>query len=247
MCNPACIEFARTHLDPGQVRGREVLEVGALDVNGSLRPWVESMAPARYLGVDIALGPGVDDICDACGILQRYGPNSFDVLLSTELLEHVRDWRAAIRGFKHVLRPGGIMLLTTRSHGHPFHGYPFDFWRFELDDMRAIFADLEIEALERDPAEPGVFVKARKPVKFAERPLDDIALYSMVAGRRLRALSTWREFAFRAKTGGRRRFARARYAIVDTVLRLTPRPLKNAVKRALPMQRARRDTPPRED
>ena len=47
--------------------------------------------------------------------------------------------------------------------------------------MQEIFSDMRIESVESDvPSEPGVFVKAVKPVSFAERDLGDIRLYSML-------------------------------------------------------------------
>lgn len=233
MCNPACIDFARKHLERWEIRDRAVLEVGSLDVNGSLRPIIERLGPARYIGVDITPGSGVDEVCDAHAILERYGVQSFDVVISTELLEHVRDWRRVVHGFKQVLRPGGVLLVTTRSRGHPYHGYPYDFWRYELEDMRQIFGDLDIEALHDDPTEIGVFLKARKPHAFAEHTLDDIALYSMVTKHRTQTLSTWQSVRFRLMTGGRHRFARTRYLVWDTTARLVPRPLKILIKRKL--------------
>ena len=53
MCSPAVIRFARAALTESDVRGRSVLEIGALDVNGSVRPVVESLHPASYTGIDI--------------------------------------------------------------------------------------------------------------------------------------------------------------------------------------------------
>lgn len=233
MCNPACIDFAREHLEAWEVRDRVVLEAGSLDVNGSLRSFVEGLSPARYVGIDVTPGPGVDEVCDARDILERYGPQSFDVVISTELLEHVRDWREVVHGFKQVLRPGGALLITTRSKGHPYHGYPADFWRYETEDLRQIFSDFGIEALEEDPIEVGVFLKARKPYAFQENNLDAIALYSMVTKTRTRTVSRWRVLLFRLRTGSRRRYAHLRYRVWETVMRLTPRPLKNLVKRKL--------------
>ena len=156
------ISFAREQLREDDVRAKRVLEVGALDVNGSCRAWLETLEPASYVGVDLVLGPGVDELCAAERLAEKFGEQSFDLVVATELLEHVHDWRGAIHAMKAVLRPGGALLLTTRSPGFPYHGAPLDFWRFEPAHLEAMFADFDVEALERDPSMPGVFVKARR-------------------------------------------------------------------------------------
>lgn len=184
MCHRSCIEFVRSQLGLEEIAGAAVLEVGSRDVNGSVRPLVERAGPASYVGVDIEDGPGVDEVCDATELVSRFGAEQFDVVLSTELLEHVRDWRQAVSQMKDVLRPGGTLVITTRSRGFGVHAYPHDYWRYEPEDMRQIFRDLEIESLERDPTRPGVFLKAQKPQDFAAAPLDDVELYSIVRGER---------------------------------------------------------------
>jgi SAM-dependent methyltransferase len=193
MCNTACLEFGHTHLSAADVQGKAVLEVGARNVNGSLRSFVEGLSPSLYIGVDVEPGMGVDEVCRAEDVLARFGLSAFDLLISTELLEHVHDWRTVITSFKSVLRPNGVLLITTRSRGFPYHGYPHDYWRYELADMKEIFADFEIEALEPDPSMPGVFVRARKPAGFTARDLNGIHLQPVVRGkwhflRRLKAL-----------------------------------------------------------
>src|SRR5947209_15379867 len=141
MCNDACLEFGRGYLRPEEIAGKKVLEVGSMDVNGSLRAIVQRTMPRIYLGVDIAAGPGVDVVCEVSKLVARFGEAAFDTVISTEMLEHVRDWRAAVSNMKRVLKPGGTILITTRSPGFPYHGYPYDFWRYEPDDIRTIFAD----------------------------------------------------------------------------------------------------------
>ena len=141
------------------------------------------LGPARYVGVDIEPGPRVDQIVDAARVIDHFGANTFDVVITTEMLEHVRDWRTVVANLKGVLRPGGVLLITTRSIGFRYHGYPHDYWRFEPVDMERIFRDFDILRLERDPAEPGVFMLARKP-RDAPTQATDLKLHSIITGRR---------------------------------------------------------------
>jgi hypothetical protein len=60
MCDKSCIDFANKTLKLEDVQGKSVLEVGAYDINGSLRSIIESLQPSKYKGVDIAMGPGED-------------------------------------------------------------------------------------------------------------------------------------------------------------------------------------------
>ncbi|MEZ0346253.1 MAG: methyltransferase domain-containing protein [Infirmifilum sp.] len=121
------------------------------------------LRPREYVGVDIEPGLFVDVLVPAEGLVERFGEESFDVVISTELLEHVRDWRLVVSNMKRVLKPGCVIYITTRSRGFPYHAYPHDYWRYEVDDMREIFGDFEIVKLARDWLEPGVYLKERKP------------------------------------------------------------------------------------
>ena len=186
MCNQQCLNFVERALPRRLVRGKRVLEVGAFDVNGSARTIVEPLRPAEYVGVDIVEGPGVDVTCDARDLATKFSPGAFDVVISTEMLEHVADWRRVIHNLKAVTSDGGVLILTTRSEGFPVHDYPADYWRFSCTDIRVIFADCEIDLLEEDePTDPGVFIKARKPRGFRELDLTGYALYSMVSQERI--------------------------------------------------------------
>ncbi len=224
MCNQACIDFGRTALRSEDVRGARILEVGSLNVNGSLREIAVGFTPSEYVGVDISEGPGVDVICDASELLSKFDRASFDVVISTEMLEHVLDWRSVIENFKALLRPGGVLVLTTRSLGFGYHGYPYDFWRYEPDDLRRVFSDFKIDRLESDPSAPGVFLRATKLHAAAEAgpDLSKISLYSIVAGRRIGTLSLarWRVF-------------RLSYFARHLAGRVLPAPVKRLVKKIL--------------
>jgi SAM-dependent methyltransferase len=189
MCPPGAKRFIERQLKTEDVHNRSVLEVGSRDPDAAARSIVMPLRPARYTGVDLAPGPGVDVVCPAERLLDRFAPESFDVVISTEVLEHVRDWHSVVHNLKAVLGERSVLIATTRSPGFEFHGFPLDFWRFEPGDVSEIFGDLEIEALEPDTDDPpGVFFRARRPPGFTERDLDAYPLYSVVRRRRAKSL-----------------------------------------------------------
>jgi len=166
LMHESAMDFALGALTAADVEGQHVLEAGSYNLNGSVRGHVMRLGPASYLGVDLQRGDGVDLVMDAVRlpVLGR----EFGVVISTEMLEHVEDWRGVMRALVEVLAPGGVMMLTTRSPGFAYHPHPVDCWRYPVDMMGAIVkgAGLEIITLLPDPT-PGVFVKARKPLDWA--------------------------------------------------------------------------------
>ncbi len=68
-----------------------VLEIGSLDVNGTIRGYFGD--PIVYTGLDIAEGPGVDIVADA----RTWEPTqSFNCVVCTEVFEHCENWQAII-------------------------------------------------------------------------------------------------------------------------------------------------------
>ena len=185
MCNAYGILFAALNLKKEEIQNKKVIEVGSMNVNGSIRPLLESYGPEQYVGVDIAVGPGVDVVCnaDAERLLDIFQPNSFDVVISTEMLEHVRNWQKVVNNLKSLTAPDGLIFISTRSWGFPYHAYPHDFWRYETQDIQNIFSDCVVDKVEKDP-EVGVFAKLRKPTNFKETDLSSYELYSIVTNKR---------------------------------------------------------------
>lgn len=185
MCHVSVLEFFIEHIRPEEVNGKRILEVGSRYINGSVRPLIERFfSPKEYIGIDLEPGRFVDIVMPAERILEYFGAESFDVVISTEVLEHVANWRLVINNMKGVLNRGGYIYVTTRSRGFPPHSYPYDFWRYELKDMKDIFKDFEIISLRKDHEAPGVFLKARKPENYTPTDLSHVALYSMILGKR---------------------------------------------------------------
>lgn len=143
--------FAAKHAS--KFMGR-TLEVGSFNVNGSVR----SVIPVA-IGTDMRPGPDVDEVCAASQLIKNFGLESFDNVVSVEMLEHAEDWKNALDNMWGVLKPGGTFLLTTRSPGFPLHDYPGDYWRFTVDDMKKIFPDGIVVS---DTEAPGVGVCIQK-------------------------------------------------------------------------------------
>lgn len=189
MCHLSVIEFFHEYVESEEFRGKKILEVGSRYVNGSVRPFIERfLNPSEYIGVDIEPGKYVDVVLPAERIVEYFGEESFDIVISTELLEHVRNWRVVVSNMKRVLRKGGYLYITTRSFGFPYHGFPYDFWRYEVEDIKRIFDDFDVLVLKKDPSAPGVFLKAKKPEKYVSNDLSDVALYSMILGKRTKEI-----------------------------------------------------------
>jgi SAM-dependent methyltransferase len=111
----------------------------------------------------------------------RFGAGSFDLVICTEVIEHVLDWVDAMTNLRRVLRCGGKLLITTRSKGFPYHGFPFDYWRFELSDFEDLFSDMDIVSLERDRSDPGVLALVQKNPDSADAQAPvSRPLYSML-------------------------------------------------------------------
>lgn len=176
MCHESVIAWAGSALTPDLVTGRSVIEVGSYDVNGSVRPGIEAHGPSSYLGVDITPGPRVDLVADVTTLPGMF-PDGFDVVVSTEMLEHVVDWRASIVALALLVKRGGVLAVSTRSPGFPYHPYPIDTWRWPVEQMRDILTTLGLRVVScvDDPQQAGVFAVARKPARWRVRGVDDLA------------------------------------------------------------------------
>lgn len=102
---------------PQHFRGARVLEVGSLDINGSVR---ELFADCDYTGVDLQLGPGVDLACP--GHLLEFPSGRFDTVISAECFEHNPFWRETLANMLRMARPGGLVVISCATTGRKEHG-----------------------------------------------------------------------------------------------------------------------------
>jgi SAM-dependent methyltransferase len=130
------MEFGRRFFET-YTSGREgltIVDVGAQDVNGSLR----EVAPpgAHYIGVDFVAGKGVDLV-----ITDPYAlpltDESADVVVCSSVFEHSEFFWLLFNEVLRVLRPPGLFYLNVPANGE-FHRFPVDCWRFYPDSGMAL-------------------------------------------------------------------------------------------------------------
>lgn len=116
-----------------------------LDIGAQNGPYAACF-PHR-IALDVRRGAGVQIIGDA----QQLGirDSSFDVVLCTEVLEHLPEPQRAIDEMFRVLVPGGQLLLTTRFL-FPIHDAPHDYFRFTKYGLRHLLRRFDITELEEE-------------------------------------------------------------------------------------------------
>ncbi len=88
------------------------------------------------LTVDIDPARQPDIVADASSLPFKDG--EFEVILCTEVLEHVKNPFEIEKEFYRVLKSGGRLILTTRFV-YPIHDSPHDYWRYTKYGLKELF------------------------------------------------------------------------------------------------------------
>jgi SAM-dependent methyltransferase len=133
--------FARLFLS--RKESLSIADIGSRDVNGTLRP-VFDVAPWKYTGFDIEGGPNVDVILET-EYVWGVSDDSYDVVVSTQVIEHVPEPWQWIREIARIVKPMGIVYICT-PNTMDYHEYPVDCWRIWPDGMKALarYANLDV-------------------------------------------------------------------------------------------------------
>ena len=99
------------------------------------------------VGFDNEAGPNIDVVGDAHGL--PFEDEKFDIILCTEVLEHLHSPEIAVSEMKRVLRPGGKLILTTRFI-FPLHDVPNDYYRYTKYGLKYLFRDWETLEFEEE-------------------------------------------------------------------------------------------------
>lgn len=149
------IESALSRIaEPGASRG--AMPPRALDVGCGGQPFrarIESCGYA-YHAIDTQAQPGIT-LDATCAIDEPLPPSlvalsgaGFDLILCTEVLEHVLDWPAAWSNLHRLLAPGGRLIITC-PFIYPLHEEPYDFWRPTSHALRRFAERAGLEIIEQ--------------------------------------------------------------------------------------------------
>ena len=134
-------KITRKHLRP--FLERYATDVTVLEIGGGRvthNHSYEDIFPNRHT-VDIDPARQPDTIADAHSL--PLTDSSFEFILCTEVLEHLHTPTQAISEMQRVLKPEGVLVLTTRFV-YPVHDAPHDYYRYTKYGLLHLFKNWEI-------------------------------------------------------------------------------------------------------
>lgn len=104
-----------------------------LDVGAGPRQFAAAFdgAGARYVGLDVAVGDLTDAAApDVVGVGERlpFADSSLDVVISSNVMEHVPRPGVVAREMVRVVRPGGLVFISYTAWASPWGGHETSPW-----------------------------------------------------------------------------------------------------------------------
>jgi len=126
-----------------------IYEFGSLQCGG--KPELEDLRPLfkgkAYTGCDLRSGPGVDKLMNLEKI--ELPDESVGTVILVDTLEHVEDVPQAMREVHRILKPHGIVIITSVML-FPIHDFPSDYWRFTPAAFATLLSKYRFMSVEFD-------------------------------------------------------------------------------------------------
>lgn len=141
-------EFIRREALPLMKSGMMVLDAGSGKLHEQyLRDAILATGVTLHT-CDLNFGPGVDYEADVSSM--PFDEGSYDIVLNTQVLEHVKDPGKVCKELARVLKPSGLLFLTT-PQSSPLHNLPWNFFNFTNLGLGLL---MEAAGLERVKVQP---------------------------------------------------------------------------------------------
>lgn len=115
------------------------------------RKWLNE-EHCSYVGLDIDGGDNVADIRVLSDVAWPIEKESIDVVICTQVIEHVNDLDFVMHELRKVLKPGGLLIVSV-PFSYNEHGAPFDFRRLSVFGvMELLKKDFELQTILREGA-----------------------------------------------------------------------------------------------
>ena len=129
-----------------------------LDVGCGMKPYESLLAQhdSRYYGTDWPVtmkgsyggSTRADFFSDS--MVLPFPKGTFDTIVSTQVLEHVRQPEIVIPEMARVLKPNGVLILSAPMTW-PLHEEPHDYYRYTLHGLRHLLKKSDFEILDEIP------------------------------------------------------------------------------------------------
>ena len=126
-----------------------ILDIGSLDTTGKNYNYksIFNIPNWNYTGLDYEDGDNVDMLVDDIYNIVEIEDNSYDVIISGQLFEHLEFFWITMKEIKRILKPNGYCCIIAPSGG-PKHGVStFDCYRFYEDGMASLARYVDFEVL----------------------------------------------------------------------------------------------------
>lgn len=102
---------------------------------------------SKYTAFDMIAGEHIDVVGDVLN--PPFEDAHFDTVISTQVLEHVRQPWTMIHQIGRILKPGGICIITA-PFLVPYHADPHDYFRYTSQGLASLFENEGFEIVESD-------------------------------------------------------------------------------------------------
>jgi len=127
----------------GYIKGRTI------DVGAGLAKYSNAIKEhsSEYIAFDTMPGKKIDVVGDV--LKMPFKDISFDTVISTQVLEHVREPWVMVSEISRILKKGGVCILSAPFMA-PYHSDPGDYFRYTTEGLKSLF-DKDFEIVECKP------------------------------------------------------------------------------------------------